>query len=320
MSAQPIALSVIACTRNRAAQLVGMLKSLAECSQPRHWGYELIVVDNGSTDSTKAVVEQARSASPCAVRYVTEMRKGLSHARDTGWLNARGELVAFVDDDVRVDAQWLHRVRGAFSGPGQVEGLVGRVLPFESAPQELLVGMKFEADRQTFRFPCRISIGHGCNMAFPRNVIAKIGVFDPRLDPGAPLHAAGGTDCIYRLCKQGGTVVYEPSVLVFHQPRADSAEAWRSHYRNAKGFAGFLMIHGIWGDGYALKNLYWFAQDTWKRYWWARRAGEEVVRKTKAMYLRGLAAGMAHGAVLGLTPPRGAATGSVARFLPEAGR
>ena len=116
-------ISVVICTRNRAGLLARALESV--CRQSSEAGlYEVVVVDNGSTDGTSSVV--ARFAADHAnVRGVIEPRTGLSHARNRGWKEARGEYVGFLDDDGEAPPEWLAVAReiieewrpAAFGGP-----------------------------------------------------------------------------------------------------------------------------------------------------------------------------------------------------------
>src|SRR5258708_4953396 len=97
--------SILICTRNHAASLRETLHSLAQVHLPETLSCELIVVDNGSTDDTAAVVRS--SAFPqIPVRYLHEPRPGKGHAYNTGLAEARGNILLFTDDDVRLPRQW----------------------------------------------------------------------------------------------------------------------------------------------------------------------------------------------------------------------
>jgi glycosyltransferase involved in cell wall biosynthesis len=98
-------LSVVICTWNRAQSLRVALSSLTRLVDPAGANWEVVVVDNNSTDDTRAAVEEHRDALP--VRYVFEPRQGLSHARNRAVQEAGGDLIIFTDDDVRVDPRWL---------------------------------------------------------------------------------------------------------------------------------------------------------------------------------------------------------------------
>jgi glycosyltransferase involved in cell wall biosynthesis len=119
--------TVLICTRDRAGLLAETLESLRCLTDPGE-PYEVIVVDNGSTDDTRAVVGRAAAASPVDLRYVLEPRGGLSAARNRGLGEARGDDIAFTDDDVLVDPQWLAALARAFAAR-PVDFLGGRVVP-----------------------------------------------------------------------------------------------------------------------------------------------------------------------------------------------
>src|SRR5687768_15493346 len=101
--------SIVICTRNRADSLRETLVSMGNCQVPSHLPSELLVVDNGSTDHTRQVAEQAALAN-MPVRYIHEPRRGQSHARNRGLIEAIGDIFLFTDDDVRVPETWIERM------------------------------------------------------------------------------------------------------------------------------------------------------------------------------------------------------------------
>jgi glycosyltransferase involved in cell wall biosynthesis len=107
---QPPAISVVVCTYNRAELLVDALQSLCEQTLDSS-EYEVIIVDNNSTDGTRAVAERF-AANYGNVRYCLEPRQNLSYARNRGWQEARGDYVGYIDDDGRAPAQWLAVAKG----------------------------------------------------------------------------------------------------------------------------------------------------------------------------------------------------------------
>ena len=135
----PVAVSVLVCTRNRAATLAGCLDSLVG-ERPRA-SWELIVVDNGSTDSTADVIERCRStASGVHVEHLVEERLGLSHSRNRAVAAARGELLLFTDDDVFVEPGWIDAMCSGFADP-DVVAVAGRVVPeWPHPPPRWLLG------------------------------------------------------------------------------------------------------------------------------------------------------------------------------------
>jgi len=99
-------ISVIICTYNRAEFVGTALKSLCQQTAEKTQ-YEVIVVDNNSEDNTRVVTEGFRRNNP-NIRYCSEVRQGLSHARNRGWQEANGSYVAYIDDDCKVPTQWLN--------------------------------------------------------------------------------------------------------------------------------------------------------------------------------------------------------------------
>ena len=129
-----IKISVVICTYNRAALLSEAIKSLIDQSMNRS-AYEIIVVDNGSTDNTKEVVKQFDQEKN--FRYIFEKKIGVSYARNIGWKTANGEIVAYLDDDAIACKKWLEFILGAFSTKPNLGAVGGRVEPiWETDPPE----------------------------------------------------------------------------------------------------------------------------------------------------------------------------------------
>ena len=127
-----IEVSVLISTYNRAPRLRTALAALL--GQTGDVRYEVIVIDNNSSDDTAGVVAEMAAASPDRIRYVFEGRQGKSHALNTGLTLARGEILAFTDDDVRVAPDWLLQFRRGFTAHPAVDYIGGRVLPEWLAP------------------------------------------------------------------------------------------------------------------------------------------------------------------------------------------
>jgi glycosyltransferase involved in cell wall biosynthesis len=120
-------ISVVVCTRNRGRPLADMLQSLADMDQPGDAQWELVVVDNGSTDETPAVIQGFADRLP--LRTVREEQAGLSYARNCGVREARGHYIVWTDDDVRVDRGWLAAYSKAFRAHPEAAYFGGRINP-----------------------------------------------------------------------------------------------------------------------------------------------------------------------------------------------
>ena len=125
--------SVVLPTYNRAADLERALDSvLQQTADPRE--YEVIVVDNNSTDGTAQVLDRLKARYPGRLRTVVERKQGVSHARNAGIAAALAPILAFFDDDVRVAPDWIETIIRVFRDNPDTEVVGGKVLPEWAAP------------------------------------------------------------------------------------------------------------------------------------------------------------------------------------------
>ena len=217
----PCAVTVVLCTYNRAAQLATALQVLV--AQAGLVDYEIVVVDNNSSDGTEAVVTAfGHAPGGNRLRYVFEPRQGLSFARNRGVREARGSIVAFTDDDVRVEPDWIQQVDRAFAEHPAVAYIGGRVLPhWTRRPPRWLTrahwsplalqdygAEPFVTSRD--RAVCLV----GANLAVRRFVFDKVGTFAPEL--GRIKDGIGSTEdheFQLRVWRAGLRGRYEPSIV-----------------------------------------------------------------------------------------------------------
>jgi glycosyltransferase involved in cell wall biosynthesis len=176
--------SVVIATYNRAADLRATLASLATLRPQGEW--ELIVVDNNSSDDTRAAVAEAARTFPAPLRYAFEPAQGRSPALNAGIRLAAGEIIVTTDDDVRVEPDWLDRAAEGLARL-QCDYVGGRVLPiWEAAPPPWLpdrggkhwaVIALLDYGAQPIEFGTRVPLG--VNMAFRRDAFERAGVLDP---------------------------------------------------------------------------------------------------------------------------------------------
>ena len=246
--------SVVVCTRDRPGDLARCLEALERLRYP---DFEVVVVDNApSSDATEAAVEDRGSTR---VRYVREARAGQCRARNRGVAAARGEIIAFTDDDVVVDPLWLEGlVRGFGRRPdvGCVTGLVP-ALELETGAQQFFDakvtwGSFFEPQQYHLTspragdhlFPFTVGgIGAGANFAFTRSVYDAIGGFDVALGPGSPSRSGDDLDFFARVLLSGAAIAYEPAAI-----------AWHAHRRQDEGLRGQLFGYGSGLTAYATKQ------------------------------------------------------------------
>src|SRR5690606_12357256 len=136
------ALSVVISSYNRCQLLERALGSLRE-QVPGTPEFEIIVVDNNSSDSTGALVAAMRQDDD-RIHYVLERQQGLAHGRNAGVAVARGPLIAFTDDDVRVSPDWVREIVRAFERYPEAWFIGGRVLPeWPSPPPRWLTPLNY---------------------------------------------------------------------------------------------------------------------------------------------------------------------------------
>ena len=255
-SGPPAGATVIICTRNRAAALRDALASICAMHLDPAVPSELVVVDNGSSDDTAAVVATIARGAKLPVTYLREPRKGVSFARNRALAAARGQLILFTDDDCIVRADWLTTAIRLFTA--NPHGVFGGRVELHN-PADLPITIKTSRTQQRMRAGYEVpGFVHGCNMVFSRAVLDRIGPFDTRFGPGSPLHAAEDTDLVYRAFRAGFTVTYEPDLVVQHNHGRATWAAYKSlagGYKCANG--AMAMKYLLARDTNPAKSVYW---------------------------------------------------------------
>ncbi len=247
--------SVILATRDRPDRLARCLPSLLSLRYP---DYEVIVVDNAPSTSATADFIQQRYADEPGIRYVREDRPGLSLARNRGIQEARGEIIAFTDDDVVVDTYWLAGLVRGFGTLENVACVAGLILPLElETPAQFLFeaqgGLSHGFSRRIFdlrehhqknpSYPYiagACSAGAGASMAFTASFLRSEGGFDPALGAGSP--TCGGEDVVafLHVILHGYRLVYDPASLIYHQHRRDYTALQKQLYGYGIAYTAYL--------------------------------------------------------------------------------
>ncbi|CAL95875.1 glycosyltransferase [Azoarcus olearius] len=218
------AISVVVCTRNRGGQLEGMLRSF--CSQDFAVGWEMVVVDNGSSDNTGEVLTRFALECPFTLRVVLEPTPGLSRARNRGLAAARGEFVAFTDDDCYPRDDYLSAIVALFCDPKVVYG-GGRLLLYDPTDQRVTIQ---ERDRAEVLEPGSFipsGLIHGANLVCRRQALLDLDGFDERLGAGTTYKSGEDTDILRRLALAGHRGRYDPDIVVYHHHGRKTVEAAR---------------------------------------------------------------------------------------------
>jgi len=215
--------SVVVCTHNGHRTLDECLARLTTLTYP---DYEVIVVNDGSSEACAAIAHRH------GVTLIETEHCGLGHARNRGIAAARGEIVAFLDDDAYPDSDWLHYVASQLRGTGHA-GVGGPNIPPEDdgfvaecvaaapgGPIHVLV-----SDREAEHVP-------GCNMAFRKDVLEEVGGFDDRFEV-----AGDDVDLCWQLQKAGRTLGFSAGAVVMHRRRDSIRRYLRQQYGYGKAEA-----------------------------------------------------------------------------------
>lgn len=228
MKESTVNISVIVCTYNGASRLKPVVDSLLGQNYDAG-GFEILIVDNDSTDKTREVCEGIIRNSPKKhIEYHFEKNRGLSHARNRGIQESKGEIVAFIDDDAVADPTWLLSIHRVLSDP-TIHAVGGKVLPIFDKPRPywlaggidtmltiLDLGDQMVPFQYPYNGPC------GTNMAFRKSVFDRVGYFDPALGRcGNKLLGGEETDLLMRMELNGMTFVYCPDCVVHHHVPQD---------------------------------------------------------------------------------------------------
>jgi glycosyltransferase involved in cell wall biosynthesis len=279
-----VTVSLIVCTRNRATALGACLAAIAAIRTCAAW--ELVVVDNGSTDGTRAVIDAFAAQAAFPVRAVTQPVPGLSNARNAGLAAALGTFVLFTDDDCYVDPGIIDATIAAFADAA-LGYASGRVRLFDPADYPVTINESCTPLRFAARRFLPAGAVKGANLAFRRCVLDAIGPFDPLFGSGA-LFPAEDADAAMRASLAGWDGVYDPAIVVWHHHgrKGDDVAALYSSYDLGRGafHAKLLGLRGGLGPGLrawaglprralARPALLWGELHGAGWYWWKRLAG-----------------------------------------------
>ena len=244
-----LAVSIVMPTYNRCGELEAAVNS-ALCQTEPADHYELIVVDNNSTDKTAEVLQRLTAIHAGRVRAVTERRQGVSHARNAGITAAAAPLVAFFDDDVRVTPEWVATIRRTFRERSDIDCIGGKVLPdWSSPPPRWLtrshwapLALQDLGDR-----PVLVSAENplgliSANLACRRSLLDRVGGFSPlfqRVKDG--IGSLEDDEWIRRLWQSGGRALYVPD-LVAHTSVPSTRLTRRYHRRWHSGHGRFYAL------------------------------------------------------------------------------
>lgn len=226
-------ISVVVCSYNGSATIRDCLEGLQRLNYPR---FEVIVVNDGSKDNLADIVKEY------PVKLINTHNRGLSSARNMGLYNAKGEIIAYIDDDAYPDPHWLHYLAYAYQNSNHA-GMGGpNIAPSDDGPIATCVANApggpvhvLVSDEIAEHIP-------GCNMSFRKEALMQIGGFDP-------IYRAAGddVDVCWRIQKAGYTIGFHPSAVVWHHRRNSLKAYWKQQKGYGKAEA---LLEAKWPEKY----------------------------------------------------------------------
>ena len=213
MSSTEFDISLLICTRNRADQLAQTLKRVSAIQSQLKW--ELVVVDNGSTDRTSAVLGKFAATFDQPVQMINQQGRGVAVAKNAGWRATGSGIVVCIDDDCYPEENYLDAIFEYFSKDPKLGFLGGRILLHDPTDRRITIQESLEPlffPPGSFINPGVIS---GANVAYRRAAISGVGGFDPWFGAGA-LYSGDELDLIARISAAGWNGAYDPKPLVYH--------------------------------------------------------------------------------------------------------
>lgn len=210
-------ISVIVITYNRVEQLGKVLTHLIQQETRGRFTFELMVIDNASTDGTMCLLEEMAQQSRVSLRFVQEATKGVAHARNRGIREAKGQWLAFFDDDQLADPFWLWELVAVAQkmNVSCVGGCIRLKLPAQEKHDRLspfcrsILGETMQCD-ESKKYPAKSLPGTG-NVLLKREVFTEVGKFDTTFSRGGE-----DADFFRRVVLHGFDIWYAPKALAYH--------------------------------------------------------------------------------------------------------
>ncbi|MGB0383263.1 MAG: glycosyltransferase family 2 protein [Ardenticatenaceae bacterium] len=241
-------ISVVICTYNRADLLANALETVCEQTLSAS-EYEVIVVDNNSSDETASVTHAFAARYP-NLRYAFEPQQGLSHARNRGWQEAKGDYVGYIDDDCKVPAGWL-AVAKALIERLAPDVFGGPYFAFYKTPKPAWFKDEYASyepyPNATFIEGLPDAL-HGGNLFLRRELIKKVGGFNPALGMSGEKMAYGEETALLRqlhATRPNLRLYYEPKLLLYHLVRPEKMSLrWIMYNRFMSGRYNYRVQSG----------------------------------------------------------------------------
>jgi glycosyltransferase involved in cell wall biosynthesis len=254
-SSDEVDISVVISSYNRCAILPEALESILN-QHAAELKFEVIVVDNNSTDRTREVIESYAGRN---VRYVFEPKQGPSHGRNAGIAQARGKIIAFTDDDVRPETDWLRNIKLVFDSHAEVDCVGGKILPqWKTAPPRWLtvdhwapLAIQDYGNSPIFSTPAVPICWSTSNISYRSSVFDRIGGFS------GDFKRSQDRELMNRFMRDGGRMMYAPNVIVTTEiPDERLTKTYHRSWHTTSGkYHALMQLHESTGrDGQILKE------------------------------------------------------------------
>jgi len=208
MEKQPF-VSVVIPTYNRGVLLRECLNSLLSQTYPQD-SYEIIVVDDGSTDTTQYVLEEYSKNEKVGFSWVSQPNQGCGIARQTGVKKARGEILCFTDDDCTPTKDWIYSIVKCFKSDDNIGGVGGKIIAFK--PNSIIE--RYARKNQFFNQELHTGYFITANASYKKIILDKVGGFDPYMLLCEDLDLSIQTQLL------GYSLKYCPEAIVYHKHRS----------------------------------------------------------------------------------------------------
>lgn len=242
-------ITIIIATKNKHDHITKCIESIVHSA---YKNFEIIVLDQSINMKTCYLV---RGISNIKIQYIRCLPIGKSHALNRGVTFARGNILAFTDDDCIVSPSWLNEILTAFRHYPHISAVFGRTKPFLPRKHQNSICPSTFTKPQTSLItkPCyhADNIGFGNNMAFRRKIFNKIGSFKPWLGPGSIGSNAEDAEFAIRTLTQGYKLLYEPRMVVYHNKWLTDKEMYQQNLSYAIGELACYTYYFVRGHKFA---------------------------------------------------------------------
>lgn len=288
-----VAVSVVVPTLDRPARASAVVRAVLAGEETP---LEILVVDQSSGDGTARALDEIGDER---VRRLAHQPPSTSAARNAGAQAARGDYVAFLDDDVEFAPSWLSSVREEIRHLGFPDAIFGEVHEppgFVADRTHLPVSLFHVEEARVWEKPVHPNrVGYAANLVCRRAALLEVGGFDPRLGPGSPFCGAEDMDLAYRLLKGGYRVASSPRFEIVHQQWREPGVLPRLFYGYNLGGAAFCAKHLRAGDARAALFLLVQAKDDAKMFASALKRRSPLRARVAAARTAGTWSGLARG-------------------------